>query len=269
MPPTPDRAAECPPGWPEIDRLDPATPVAVEPIGGWFAAGKTAGDYVLAVLLLVPGLPLIGLCWLGVKLTSAGPGFYRQTRLGRNGRPYRIIKLRTMSLDAEAGGATWAALKGDSRVTGFGRFLRATHLDELPQLFNVLAGHMSLVGPRPERPEMIHLKGLNSLVPGYRERLRVRPGVTGLAQVQLPADTDVRSVRHKVAYDLYYIGHASPWLDLRVMAATAFKACGMGPRLLRRVFRLPPRERVAEVFRANTLPPAPPAARPSSRLQPA
>ena len=105
-------------------------------------------------------------------------------------------------------------------MTWVGRVLRRTHIDELPKLFNVLIGQMSLVGPRPERPEVIQAKGLNQLVPGYRLRLRVKPGVTGLAQCQLPADSDVTSVRYKVVYDLYYVEHGSPWFDLRILALT-------------------------------------------------
>src|SRR5205823_3638949 len=110
-------------------------------------------------------------------------------------------------------GIQWSPC-GDRRVTRIGRLLRVTHLDELPQLFNVLMGHMSLVGPRPERPEVIDAKGLTQVVPGYRLRQLVKPGVTGLAQLQLPPDSDITSVRHKVVYDLYYARHQSLFLDL-------------------------------------------------------
>lgn len=256
-----------PPGWPEIDHLDPATAVDVCPADGWYAAAKSLVDFALAAALLVPALPVIAACWVAVKLTSSGPGFYCQTRLGRDGQSYRIIKLRTMACDAErVSGAAWAA-KNDRRVTAVGRFLRATHLDELPQLLNVLLGQMSLVGPRPERPELITAKALADRIPGYGHRLRVKPGVTGFAQVQLPADTDLFSVRHKVVYDLYYIENAGLWFDLRLLAATGLKACGVGPHWLRRLFLLPPRDRVAEVFRRKLTPPPPPAA--LSGLQPA
>jgi lipopolysaccharide/colanic/teichoic acid biosynthesis glycosyltransferase len=153
-----------------------------------------------------------------VRLTSSGPAFYFQTRLGRGGRHYRICKLRTMRHDCEARtGAVWS-VPGDVRVTPIGRILRDTHLDELPQLFNVLCGHMALIGPRPERPEIVCR--IEREVPDYRQRLRVRPGVTGLAQMRLPADVDVAGVRRKLAHDLDYIRRMSPVLDLRIAAAT-------------------------------------------------
>jgi len=154
-----------------------------------------------------------------VRLTSAGPAFYFQTRLGRGGRHYRICKLRTMRHECEARtGAVWS-VPGDVRVTPIGRVLRDTHLDELPQLLNVLRGQMALIGPRPERPEIVCR--IEREVPDYRQRLRVRPGVTGLAQMRVPADVDVAGVRRKLAHDLYYIRRMSFVLDLRIAAATA------------------------------------------------
>jgi len=142
-----------------------------------------------------------------------------QTRLGRGGRYYRICKLRTMRHDCEARtGAVWS-VPGDVRVTPIGRVLRDTHLDELPQLLNVLCGQMALIGPRPERPEIVCR--IEREVPDYRQRLRVRPGVTGLAQMRVPADVDVAGVRRKLAHDLYYIRRMSLVLDLRIAAATA------------------------------------------------
>lgn len=244
-------------GWPEIDTLDERTVVDVRPANGWYVAAKVAVDAALALALLIPGLPVILACWVVVKLGSPGPGFYTQTRLGRNGKPYKIVKIRTMAVDAERTGAQWAK-RGDMRVTRVGRFLRATHLDELPQLFNVLLGQMSLVGPRPERPEIVKAMGLSERIPGYTHRLRVRPGVTGLAQLQLPADTDIGGVRRKVVYDLYYIEHTNLWLDLRILAATALKAAGLRPGWLRRLFFLPCRAEVATVFIRNLLPPTEP-----------
>jgi lipopolysaccharide/colanic/teichoic acid biosynthesis glycosyltransferase len=217
---------------------------------------KLVIEYTTTLFLLLPALPVIGVCWLVVKLTSPGPGFYSQTRLGLGGRAYRIFKLRSMHHNCElASGATWATAK-DDRVFRFGKILRATHLDELPQLFNVLLGHMSLVGPRPERPEVIRAKGLDRLVPGYHHRLLVRPGVTGLAQVQLPPDQDVASVRHKVVYDLYYVQHQSIWLDARLALATACKAAGLRPDRIRRLFFLPSRDVVAKVFQDGIAIPA-------------
>src|SRR5207237_8024520 len=126
---------------------------------------------------------------------------------------------------------------GDNRITAFGRLLRRSHLDELPQLWNVLRGDMSLIGPRPERPEFV--PQLERALPHYRARLNVRPGVTGLAQVQLPPDTDIESVRRKLAHDLYYIRHLSPWLDVRLLACTVFYAMGIPFRMLSRALRVP------------------------------
>jgi lipopolysaccharide/colanic/teichoic acid biosynthesis glycosyltransferase len=209
------------------------------------ATVKACVDVVAAVLLLIPGLPVIGLSWLLVKLFSPGPGFYVQTRLGKNGRPYRIIKIRSMHHNVEkvTGGAKWSTA-GDTRIFKLGKLLRKTHLDELPQLFNVLKGEMSLVGPRPERPEIINTLKLNDLVPGYDQRLLVKPGVTGLAQLQLPADSDIQSVKEKVVYDLFYIRRQSLWLDLRLIVATAAKAAGLSPNAIRRIFLLPNRETI-------------------------
>ena len=242
--------------WPEIDRLPADTALDIPTDLGWYAVAKTAFDFAAALALLPLALVLIALAAVAVKLTSPGPVFYTQTRVGLNGRKYKIIKIRSMRLNCEAvSGAQWSQ-KGDPRVTRVGRFLRVTHVDELPQLFNVLLGHMSLVGPRPERPEVIQAKGLNALVPGYRHRLRVKPGVTGLAQCQLPADSDVTSVRYKVVYDLYYVENQSLFLDLRLIAATLFRTCGPGPNTLRRLFLLPSRRRVAARFVANVVPPS-------------
>ena len=185
---------------------------------GWV---KDASDYVLAAVLTVLTAPLLLVAAALVKLTSRGPVIYAQTRVGLNGRLFTISKLRTMYHNCEAAsGARWAT-KGDPRVTPVGRFLRATHLDELPQLWNVLKGDMSLVGPRPERPEFVG--DLDLQIERYSERLRVRPGVTGLAQVQLPADTDLDSVRRKLMYDLYYVERGGWWLDFRLILSTALK----------------------------------------------
>src|SRR5262249_55076608 len=152
-------------------------------------------------------------------------------------------------------GVRWAR-KHDDRVFPVGRFLRYTHIDELPQLLNVLSGDMSLVGPRPERPEVIQAKGLEQVVPGYRHRLLVKPGLTGLAQLQLPADSDLTSVRHKVVYDLYYVQRQGLLLDVRLVLGTLLRAAGAGPRLIRRVCLLPSRQTVAEVFHSNVTPEA-------------
>ncbi len=244
--------ASVTPPWPEIDELPNDVEVSLSIVKSWYSLAKIALDPCMAFFMLIPGLPIIGLFWCLVKLSSPGSGFYVQTRLGQHGRKYKIIKLRSMGQNCEQkhGGPAWAT-KNDFRITRIGAFLRKTHLDELPQLFNVLRGEMSLVGPRPERPEIIDSKQLNDFVPGYPHRLLVKPGVTGLAQIQLPADSDLNSVRHKIAYDLYYIENYSIWFDLRIIVATLFKAATMGPSWLRGLFFLPNREDVANNFRST------------------
>jgi len=215
----------------------------------WYPPCKAAFDRLLALVLLVPAAPVLLLSALVIKLTSRGPSFYTQTRVGLGGRPFTIYKLRTMIHKAESlTGPRWS-VPGDPRVTRFGTFLRVTHLDELPQLLNVLRGDMSLIGPRPERPEFV--PELEKDLPGYRKRLSVRPGVTGLAQVQLPADSDVNSVRRKLAYDLYYIQRLSPWLDLRLMICTFFYALGVPYARLGRWFRIPKVDEVEQAMHAH------------------
>jgi lipopolysaccharide/colanic/teichoic acid biosynthesis glycosyltransferase len=198
---------------------------------------KRVCDVMIASIIFCLAVPIILTCSLLIRLTSRGPALYSQTRLGRFGQPFRIWKLRSMTHDCEkASGARWAT-RQDPRVTPIGKFLRITHLDELPQLWNVLRGDMSLVGPRPERPEFIPI--LESVLPHYRRRMSVRPGVTGLAQVYLPPDTGIPSVRKKLQYDLYYIQRISAWMDLRLMMATALQAIGFPSEPVRWIFMLP------------------------------
>jgi lipopolysaccharide/colanic/teichoic acid biosynthesis glycosyltransferase len=190
-----------------------------------YAAFKRLVEAVLAAALLVLTAPLIAATCLLTRLTSPGPAIFRQVRLGRDGKTFTIWKLRTMRVDSEAmSGAVWAS-SDDVRVTRIGQFLRETHIDELPQLWNVIRGDMSLIGPRPERPEIA--ARLEKEVPFYHDRLRVRPGITGLAQVERPADRDLRDVHWKLAYDLYYQQHLSPWLDLRIALCTVFYLTGL------------------------------------------
>jgi lipopolysaccharide/colanic/teichoic acid biosynthesis glycosyltransferase len=204
---------------------------------GWSLSAKHAVEWLLALALLVAAAPFLVLAALAVKLTSRGPAFYSQTRVGRGGQPYTIYKIRTMVHNAECStGPRWATPQ-DPRVTSVGRFLRHTHLDELPQLWNVLRGDMNLVGPRPERPEFV--THLEKVIPRYHDRLQIQPGVTGLAQICLPPDTDLDSVRRKLAYDLYYLQHMSPWLDLRLMLLTGCKMFAIPHSLARRLFPLP------------------------------
>ena len=213
-------------------RFEPGIP----PREGYISV-KLVADVLVASLLSLIALPLVILAAFLVKLSSRGPAFYSQVRLGRNGKPFKIYKIRTMLHECELlSGPRWST-PGDPRITSVGRLLRGTHLDELPQLLNVLCGQMSLIGPRPERPEFLSV--LEQAVPSYRGRLLVRPGVTGLAQVHLPADTDLGSVRRKLAFDLYYIGQMGPWLDLQILFCTFLYALGVPFRWSRRLFRVP------------------------------
>lgn len=201
-------------------------------------------EWLTALALLVLTAPVLILAALAVKLGSRGPAFYTQTRVGAGGRLFTILKLRTMIHQCESlTGPRWC-IPGDPRITRIGYLLRRTHIDELPQLLNVLLGHMSLIGPRPERPEFV--VQLERAIPGYRWRERVRPGITGLAQVQLPPNTEVDDVREKVAYDLYYLRHAGLWLDLRVLGATLTRLLGFSFSLSRRVWGLPNPRRIEE-----------------------
>jgi lipopolysaccharide/colanic/teichoic acid biosynthesis glycosyltransferase len=181
---------------------------------------KPVVEYLLALVISVFVLPIIAIAALATKLSSRGPCFFRQTRVGLHGREFRVWKIRTMVVDAEAlTGPVWS-LSGDPRVTPLGNFLRATHIDEFPQLLNVLAGDMSLVGPRPERPEFV--VQLDWHLEDYLQRLNVRPGITGLAQMLLPPDSDTESVRVKLKHDLYYVRHVSLLLDLKILVHTAW-----------------------------------------------
>lgn len=172
---------------------------------------------VVSFIALVLCLPIIPFLILGVRLSSPGPIFYRQTRVGRSGRHFSVIKFRTMRQDAEAQGAVWAA-KNDPRVTPLGRFMRKTRLDEIPQLWNVLRGEMAFVGPRPERPEFV--EWLTREIPYYDLRHIVRPGITGWAQVRYQYGASLEETKQKLEYDLYYIKHLSLGLDLLIMFET-------------------------------------------------
>ena len=180
--------------------------------------GKCIADRALAAILLIPALPVIGLLALLVFVTSGRPVIFRQPRVGKNGRTFTLYKIRTMVRNAEAKtGPVWAKAK-DGRVTRLGSILRKLHLDELPQLFNVLKGDMSLVGPRPERPEFVHV--LSSSIPEYLKRLEVPPGITGIAQLNLPPDSDLDSVRRKLVLDLEYAERMGPLMDSRLLLCT-------------------------------------------------
>ena len=189
-----------------------------------------------ALILLIPGLPLMGLLALLVRLHSRGPAIYRQDRVGKNARIFVMYKIRTMRLDAEdRSGPVWAKTN-DRRITWLGRFLRKVHLDELPQLINVVKGEMALIGPRPERPEIVSV--LTADIRGYTNRLVVLPGVTGLAQINLPPDASMDDVRRKLVLDLEYIKHAGLWLDARIFLSTLVRLVGLPGASAMRLFGL-------------------------------
>lgn len=172
----------------------------------------------LSVVGLLLSLPLIPFIALAIKLTSSGPILYRQKRVGREGSVFDCFKFRTMHADAEAdSGPTWAG-DNDPRITPVGRFLRLSRLDEIPQLWNVLRGDMSLVGPRPERPQFVHW--LKREIPHYNLRHTVRPGITGWAQIRYKYGNTVEDAKEKLRYDLFYIKNISPGLDLLILFET-------------------------------------------------
>ncbi|MCC6493245.1 MAG: sugar transferase [Pirellulales bacterium] len=193
---------------------------------------------LVGLLMLLGATPAIALLCLLVRLTSRGPAIFRQVRTGLDGQPFEIWKLRTMYLDAEkATGPVWCSVN-DSRITPLGKGLRFLHLDELPQLINVARGEMDLIGPRPERPEIIASQQLLERVAAYGHRFSVLPGVTGLAQINLPADQTIESVHRKVELDVEYLTSASLGLDLRILACTALRMLGVRHGIAVRLFRL-------------------------------
>lgn len=187
----------------------------------YFFLAKEVVDIVLGFLAFVLSLPVLAMCATIVKLSSKGPAFFTQSRVGQGGKLFKMYKLRTMYTNAEsATGAVWAEDK-DPRVVPACRWMRRSHMDELPQLINVIRGDMSLVGPRPERPEII--EKLESVYPDIRKRLAVRPGITGLAQVRNGYDTSVDAFRGKLRADLEYIERRNWSTELLIMAATVSK----------------------------------------------
>jgi exopolysaccharide biosynthesis polyprenyl glycosylphosphotransferase len=185
---------------------------------GWFySAAKRSVDVAFALGLGLGIVLIVPFVALAIRLDSPGPILYSQNRVGLNGRLFRIYKFRSMRQDAEKNGAAWAKI-GDSRVTRVGRFLRLTRIDELPQVWNVLRGDMTLVGPRPERPEFTSL--LEAEIPSYAERHQVKPGITGWAQVRYRYTSSVRDSEAKLEYDLYYVKYRSLGLDLKVLLQT-------------------------------------------------
>ena len=186
----------------------------------WRLVLKRIVDVAAALIGLVITAPIMALTALAIKLDSKGPTIYTQERVGRFGELFRMYKFRTMVVDAEASGPVWAQSDEDPRMTRVGRVLRRTHLDELPQLVNVLGGEMSLVGPRPERPHFV--EELNGAIQRYDERLLIKPGMTGLAQVHYRYDQSLADVKRKLRFDLLYIKRMCLALDARILAWTVF-----------------------------------------------
>jgi len=197
---------------------------------GWLEACKAAHtsnteaalrrviDVTVASAILIFTLPLLLLSMLAVRIDSPGPVFYRQERVGKGQRPFMLLKLRSMIVNAEPGGTARWATQCDARVTRVGRFLRLSRIDEIPQVFNVLRGDMSIVGPRPERPRFV--EQLQHELPHYNARAIVKPGITGWAQVNYPYGASVEDARIKLTYDLYYVRRRSLFLDLLILIAT-------------------------------------------------
>lgn len=191
------------------------TPEKLKP---WQKLIKTATDYIMSLFILFLGLPFWLITCIAIKINSKGPVFYRQRRVGIGGRIFRVFKFRSMVMDAEKySGPVWAD-KNDPRITWMGKLLRKTRIDEVPQFINVICGDMSIVGPRPERPNFV--EELKSIYPFYPKRLTVKPGITGWAQVKLGYDTSVEDVAEKLKYDFYYLENQSLFLDLEILART-------------------------------------------------
>lgn len=187
---------------------------------------KRYSDVVLSFALLIITAPVIAVAMVLVKLEDGGEVIYRQQRSGLLGHPFEVLKIRTMSVDAESTGAQWAK-RNDQRITTIGYWLRRTRIDELPQLINVLKGEMSLIGPRPERPDIENI--LEKRIPNYRLRHWIRPGLSGWAQVNMPYAASISDSELKLSYDLFYLRNASTWLDLLILFKTikiVLKAAG-------------------------------------------
>ena len=172
-------------------------------------------DFILSlVAIIILFIPMI-IVGILVKITSKGPILYKQERLGKNGKPFKLVKFRSMRVDAEANGAQWSQGDNDPRITKFGRIMRKTRIDELPQLFTILTGKMSIVGPRPERE--VFYNEFEKYIHGFNQRLKVKPGLTGLAQVSGGYDL---KPEEKIVYDIEYIKKRSLWLDFKIIIKT-------------------------------------------------
>lgn len=200
----------------DIDGM-PVVSLRHGPVHGWDAVAKRAFDLAFGSLILLMASPVMLTTALLVKLTSRGPVFYAQERMGLDGRTFKILKFRSMKVDAEASGAKWATAS-DNRTTAIGAFIRKYSIDELPQFINVLRGEMSLVGPRPERP--VFIDQFKTQIPDYHLRHKVKAGITGLAQVE--GWRGSTSLEKRIERDIYYIEHWSLWLDFKILVRTAF-----------------------------------------------
>lgn len=186
----------------------------------WEKRLKRAMDIVVSLLILIVSLPLGIFIPIAIKIDSSGPVFFRQERIGMNGKIFKIVKFRSMFKDAEKHtGPIWSQ-KDDPRVTHIGKLIRRLRIDEIPQMYNVLKGEMSLVGPRPERPFFV--EQLSEQIPYYKRRLKVRPGITGWAQVKHKYDENIEDVKIKLRYDLFYIENMSLRMDIKILARTIF-----------------------------------------------
>jgi sugar transferase (PEP-CTERM system associated) len=179
---------------------------------------KRSFDIFLSLLLLLVTGPLIAIFAILIKLESKGGAFFKQERIGLYGQPFKILKLRSMRMDAEAAGQALWASKNDPRITRIGNFIRKVRIDELPQAWSVLKGEMSFVGPRPERPQFVD--DLQTKMPFYAERHMVKPGITGWAQINYPYGASIEDSRHKLEYDLYYAKNYTPFLDIVILLQT-------------------------------------------------
>jgi sugar transferase (PEP-CTERM system associated) len=204
----------------DLDTLNPSWLIFSDGFSSGRALSSVAKrlfDIAASGLLLALTFPLIALFAALVKLDSRGPAFFRQQRVGLYGQPFTLLKLRSMRTDAEAGGARWAS-EDDPRVTRIGRFIRKVRIDELPQVWTVLKGEMSFVGPRPEVPAFVD--DLEDKLPFYGERHMVKPGITGWAQINYPYGASIEDARRKLEYDLYYAKNYTPFLDLLILLQT-------------------------------------------------
>ncbi len=217
---------------------EPTTLVLISTgIFGWFVRFarkrfrefKRLFDITVSGLGMVIAVPIIGFTAIIIKIVSPGPIFFKQERVGWGGKIFDMYKLRTMKVDAEKEtGAVWAQ-EDDPRLIRFGKIIRKLHLDELPQFFNVLKGNMSIVGPRPERP--VFVTQLSSEIKEYRKRLRVKPGITGLAQIWHKYDETIQDVKKKIKFDLLYIRKMCLMVDIRILLQTIIVAAlGKGAR---------------------------------------